>query len=99
LNYGWWYAGAGYDNLGTGDVILGARETDYAKSFSCPLENVGLRTGSLWDECDQIHFWSLHPYGVNFLFADGSVRYLSLDVDPILPALVTRAGDEVIPDF
>jgi len=27
LNYGWWFAGAGWDGSGTGDVVLGARST------------------------------------------------------------------------
>jgi prepilin-type N-terminal cleavage/methylation domain-containing protein/prepilin-type processing-associated H-X9-DG protein len=99
LIFGWWYAGAGYDGMGTGDVIQGARETDYAVHFGCPPENIGMRPGSVWDNCDQTHFWSLHPYGANYLFADGSVRFLSNDVDPILPALVTRAGNEVLPDY
>jgi prepilin-type N-terminal cleavage/methylation domain-containing protein len=28
--FGWWFAGAGYDDSGTGDVVLGAREYGYA---------------------------------------------------------------------
>jgi hypothetical protein len=46
--------------------------------------------------------YSFHPYGVNVLFADASVRFL--DSDPIhgispglLAALVTRAGGEPTP--
>jgi prepilin-type N-terminal cleavage/methylation domain-containing protein/prepilin-type processing-associated H-X9-DG protein len=97
--FGWWYAGAGYDGQGTGDVIMGARELDYAVHFGCPPENIGMRPGTVEDNCDQTHFWSLHPYGANFLFADGSVRFLSYNADPVLPALVTRAGSEVLPDY
>ena len=36
LWYGWWFAGAGYDALGTGDVVLGAREKGYAAATACP---------------------------------------------------------------
>jgi prepilin-type processing-associated H-X9-DG protein len=42
-------------------------------------------------------FWSLHPGGCNFLFADGSVRFIKESVDPrIFSYLSTRAGGEVI---
>jgi prepilin-type processing-associated H-X9-DG protein len=98
LIFGWWYAGAGYDSLGTGDVIQGAREVSYATEFGCPPENVGLKPGVLTEYCDQTHFWSLHPGGANFLFADGSVRFLSYEANKILPALSTRAGGEVAGD-
>jgi prepilin-type N-terminal cleavage/methylation domain-containing protein/prepilin-type processing-associated H-X9-DG protein len=42
-------------------------------------------------------FWSLHPGGANFLFADGSVRFLK-EKRPlvIFQALATRAGGEVL---
>jgi prepilin-type N-terminal cleavage/methylation domain-containing protein/prepilin-type processing-associated H-X9-DG protein len=42
-------------------------------------------------------FFSPHPYEVNFLFADGSVRPLSIYVDPsVLQALATINGQEVV---
>jgi prepilin-type processing-associated H-X9-DG protein len=37
-----------------------------------------------------------HPGGANFLFADGSVRFLRHDADAVLPALATRAGGEAV---
>jgi prepilin-type N-terminal cleavage/methylation domain-containing protein/prepilin-type processing-associated H-X9-DG protein len=42
-------------------------------------------------------YWSRHPGGANFLFADGSVHFLKSTINP-LPwrALATRAGGEVI---
>ena len=52
--------------------------------------------GRIENPCDSNHFWSLHPGGANFLFADGSVRFLSYSAAAILPALATRAGGEVI---
>lgn len=40
-------------------------------------------------------FWSRHVQGVNFLFADGSVRNIHNSIDPLVwRALATRAGGE-----
>jgi prepilin-type processing-associated H-X9-DG protein len=48
--------------------------------------------------CDTHHFWILHPSGGNWLFADGSVRFLPYTSNAILPALATRSGGEVVAD-
>ena len=52
--------------------------------------------GKLNNTCDDFHFWSLHSGGANFAFADGSVRFVTYSADPIMPALATRAGGEVV---
>jgi prepilin-type N-terminal cleavage/methylation domain-containing protein/prepilin-type processing-associated H-X9-DG protein len=105
LNFGWWYAGYGFDGRGTGDVVLGARETDYINDSAddvggpgkkCPATYVPYQAGNVIDPCHQVHYWSLHPSGANFCFADGSVHFLSYSVDNLMPALVTRAGGEVL---
>lgn len=46
--------------------------------------------------CDRYHYWSLHPGGANFAFADGSVKFLGYSAAPIAPALATRAGGEIV---
>jgi prepilin-type N-terminal cleavage/methylation domain-containing protein/prepilin-type processing-associated H-X9-DG protein len=55
-----------------------------------------LSPGSTLNQCDQFHFWSLHPGGANFCMGDGSVHFLSYDTSPIVQrAMATRAGGEV----
>jgi prepilin-type processing-associated H-X9-DG protein len=43
-----------------------------------------------------LHFWSQHPGGGQFVFADGSVKFLSYESADILPALASRSGGEVV---
>lgn len=50
--------------------------------------------GALNNPCDRWHFWSLHPGGANFLFADGSAKFLSYAAEPVTVALATRSGGE-----
>jgi len=96
--YGWWFAGAGSGNTGIGDVTMGTRSVRYASRLGCPTTNIGLRVGNVNDNCDQTHYWSMHHGGANFLFADGSVRFLNYSADSVLPALGTRSGGEVVGD-
>ncbi len=98
-NFGWWYAGEGQQKNGSGDMILGVRETYYPQSQhvgDCPFGPYAFVPGRLEDQCDLFHFWSLHPGGAHFLFCDGSVRFLTYSADPLLPALATRAGGEAV---
>jgi prepilin-type N-terminal cleavage/methylation domain-containing protein/prepilin-type processing-associated H-X9-DG protein len=48
------------------------------------------------NKCDTHHFWSVHPSGGNWLFADGSVKFLPYRANAVLPALATRSGGEVV---
>jgi prepilin-type processing-associated H-X9-DG protein len=52
--------------------------------------------GRLENPCDRYHFWSLHPSGTNFLFADASCRFLPYSAEPVMVALATRSGGEVV---
>ena len=51
--------------------------------------------GRLDNPCDRNHLWSLHRGGANFLFADGSVRFLPYSAESIIPSLATSRGGEV----
>jgi prepilin-type N-terminal cleavage/methylation domain-containing protein/prepilin-type processing-associated H-X9-DG protein len=109
MYFGWWYAGAGqWDssqgvniNTGSGDVTLGTQELNL-KSVglpelnACPSGPYSFAPGSLTNDCDTFHFWSLHSGGANFAFADGHVRFLLYSAAPVLPAMGTRAGGEPI---
>jgi prepilin-type processing-associated H-X9-DG protein len=52
--------------------------------------------GRVDNPCDRHHHWSLHAGGANFTFADGSVRFIGYNARPLIPALATRAGGEVV---
>jgi prepilin-type processing-associated H-X9-DG protein len=60
----------------------------------CPLSKVGFQPGSVKDNCDQVHFWSMHPAGANWLWGDGSARFMVYEVNEILPQICTRNGGE-----
>jgi prepilin-type N-terminal cleavage/methylation domain-containing protein/prepilin-type processing-associated H-X9-DG protein len=96
--YGWWYAGSGQAGTGSGDMLLGVtdRYLGGGYAFDCPMATYGFQPGRIDDECSLFHFWSPHSGGAHFAFADGSVHFLTYDAAPIMPALATRAGGEVV---
>lgn len=95
LNWGWW-PGAYGTGAGNGDCVLGARDVALTTVFGGPATNVGLRPGDPTKQADASHWWSMHPGGVNFLFSDGSVQFLTYAADSVLPQASTRAGGEVL---
>jgi prepilin-type N-terminal cleavage/methylation domain-containing protein/prepilin-type processing-associated H-X9-DG protein len=102
LEYGWWFAGAGFDGSGVGDVLMGARAYNYAAAIRgtdgnpCPASKVGLQQGTAFNPCDQVHYWSMHASGANFLMADGSARLVQYTGNTVLPQMSTRNGGEVV---
>jgi len=85
LWWGWTYCGAGFDDSGDGDNVL---STLYGFGPGLP------------DGNHNLHFWSYHPGGGQFLVADGSVHFLSYTIDfAVFQALSTRAGGEVSKAF
>ena len=100
FQFGWWYAGTGQRFTGSADVVLGVREPNLQPvtvGSPCGPGSYPFAPARGFDDpCGMFHFWSPHPGGANFLFADGSVRFLKYSADPILPALATRAGNEAV---
>ena len=62
LQYGWWFAGAGWAGFGIGDVLMEARAYGYAAAMGCPPGSVGFQPGNVHNACDQVHFWSCLLY-------------------------------------
>jgi prepilin-type processing-associated H-X9-DG protein len=97
LNLGWWYAGWGQDKNGDAEFLLGVRTRCYNRDVvRCEEGPYHFSPGRFDNQCDAFHFWSPHPGGAHFAFADGSVRFLKYSADPIMPALATRAGGEAV---
>ncbi|HYV35085.1 MAG TPA: DUF1559 domain-containing protein [Gemmataceae bacterium] len=102
LQAGWWYP----DGHGWGSQVmpgpntrihLGLGHSMIAVDLQC---QTGVRTefgpGRADNPCDRFHLWSLHSGGANFLFADGSVRFLSYSVGDLINKLGTIDGGEVV---
>lgn len=93
--FGWWYAGWGQDKDGEAEMVLGTRtKNNRAWAPGCPVGPYSFGPGDPKNKCDTFHFWSFHPGGAHFAFADGGVRFLRYDAADVLPALATRAGGE-----
>jgi prepilin-type N-terminal cleavage/methylation domain-containing protein/prepilin-type processing-associated H-X9-DG protein len=95
--YAGWYAEWGVLVCPLTQILPGGRnEWLPFEATDCEISASALRPGQVGNACDIGHYWSLHSGGANFAFADGSVRFLSYAASPLLPALATRAGGEVV---
>ncbi len=87
LEQGWYLCAAGTP-LGTGN------QDNHLST------ELGLLPGRNDNTLHDAHYWSWHPNGAQFVFADGSVHFLSYSIDKAtVQALSTRAGGEVIGEY
>jgi len=79
-------------------MVLGAQELNVLPYTIAPClgGRYSYGPGEITNQCDIFHFWSMHAGGANFLFCDGSVRFLRYSAVSVLPALATRAGGEAV---
>jgi prepilin-type N-terminal cleavage/methylation domain-containing protein len=99
---GWWYGGWGQLQDGSVDLVLGVAEKNVFSPYwdaaeSCPPGPYQFAAGSISNNCDAFHFWSLHIGGANFLCADGSVHFIPYSASGLMPQLASRSGGEVAP--
>lgn len=86
LLYGWPICGSGDDSGGDRDNLLST--------------SLGLSPGDSATSAHNGHFWSQHTGGTHFLLADGSVRFLSINLDfNLLQDLSTVSGSEIVDEF
>jgi type II secretory pathway pseudopilin PulG len=110
-DYAWWDMDVvvGVTEMGFGGVFgsgPGYRNSLSDPNFHCPAVSGYAAPGppavgpTPYDTpsnfCDFFHFWSPHPGGAWFAFADGGVRFLPYSAAPRLPALATRGGGEAV---
>jgi prepilin-type N-terminal cleavage/methylation domain-containing protein/prepilin-type processing-associated H-X9-DG protein len=103
LDWGWAFGCRPADGVGTLDSILGVNEVNLQQSGVPETDACGpgpylFKRGEINNPCDVFHFYSTHPGGANFLFADAQVRFLSYTVDnEVMRALATMSGGEAVP--
>jgi prepilin-type processing-associated H-X9-DG protein len=89
----------GYEHI---DSTLGIGNSLFAYSrdqsgLPCPVGNQYFQPGNQNNPCDLHHLWSQHSGGGNWVFGDGSVRFLTYRLGvTVLPQMATKAGGEVI---
>lgn len=93
---GQWYCGVLYfkpNGLYEPENVMSAIEYPYGTT---PCGTGFYGPGREDNPCDAWHFWSLHRGGAMFGFADGSTRWVPYSARPILPALASAAGGEIV---
>lgn len=96
--YGTWFTGWGMNVAHFGQIMhIGHPEAVANGAVNCQTAYEPLRTGTT-DGCHKYHYFSLHPGGAVFGFADGSCRFLtySLGTTPHFKSMITRSDGEIV---
>ncbi|VTR93237.1 Uncharacterized protein OS=Planctomyces limnophilus (strain ATCC 43296 / DSM 3776 / IFAM 1008 / 290) GN=Plim_3197 PE=4 SV=1: N_methyl_2: SBP_bac_10 [Gemmata massiliana] len=99
LGWGWWTAGRRDVLWGTAsqdNVRIATTDQNGAPCVPAPHYFKAPLAGGVSNPCNANHFYSLHDGGANWVFGDGSVRFLSYSAAGVLPALSSMAGGEVV---
>ncbi len=100
LQAGWWYPGFWRDGVGlrgpNNGLLFGAAHVFPDDPSECGAGKRTFSPGRTDNPCDRYHLWSLHSGGGNFLFADASARFLPYSAEPLMMALGSRNGGEVV---
>ena len=99
--YGWIVAAWGADGYGFGvaDAVLGMEER-FSSTAGLSQAPSYYKAGKKNVYEDMYHFWSNHSGGAQFGMVDGSVQFLSYNVDKtVVYGLASRSGGEVTQAF
>jgi prepilin-type N-terminal cleavage/methylation domain-containing protein/prepilin-type processing-associated H-X9-DG protein len=86
------------DDWGSEAITRGHGWATCRRTWDPPIpDNIGQTTGANWNYAANERFGSAHTSGINAVFADGSVKFLTFSIDvTVYRALGTRNGGEVV---
>jgi prepilin-type N-terminal cleavage/methylation domain-containing protein/prepilin-type processing-associated H-X9-DG protein len=96
LDWGWWTAGR--RDVLEGTYNYSGYESSDANGNPCPGGPYlfSAPVGGANNPCNTNHFYSFHTSGSNWVFGDGSVRFISYSAASVVVQLSTANGGEIV---